>query len=75
MLIGRIDVVCIDDNVRIGFGSVNFEFIAFGEMLSERTFVFGGVSKMAGGGFELNELRLRRYNGIVPFGTDAVDTN
>lgn len=73
----RIDVGCVADNVRvILFGSINFEFIALGDMLSERTFAFiDAVSTIGGGGFELNELRLRLYNGIVPFGTGAVDTN
>lgn len=68
-------------NVRdVLFGSTNFEFIVFGEMLSERT--FDVVSAVHDGGFELNELRLRRYSGIVtvpfpfpfpfPFGTGVV---
>ena len=81
MLIVRIDVGCALPtmvlDVLVLFGSINFEFIVFGEMLSERTFDMVCMSAMHGGGFELNELCRRRYSGIVdtipfPFGTGAV---
>ena len=81
VLIVRIDVGCalptMVRDVLVLFGSINFEFIVFGEMLSERTFDMVCMSAMHGGGFELNELCRRRYSGIVdtipfPFGTGAV---
>lgn len=80
VLIVRIVVDCIGWTIirDVLFGSTNFEFIVFGEMLSEeRTFDVVVISAMYGGGFELNELCLRRYRGIVvtipfPFGTGAV---
>lgn len=71
---------CTDCSEREVLCRKNFEFIVFGEMLSERvcTVVLAAAdtSPMYGGGFELNELRRRRYNDdtllAVPFGTNAV---
>lgn len=71
---------CADCSERVVFCWKNFEFIVFGEMLSERVCIVvllaALISPMYGGGFELNELRRRRYNDdtllAVPFGTIAV---
>lgn len=67
---------CADCSERDVFCWKNFEFIVFGEMLSERVCTVAVISPMYGGGFELNELRRRRYSDdtllAVPFGTVAV---
>lgn len=75
VLIVRISAGCVAGNIRDVFGRANFEFTVFGEMLSERMYGVDWISAIQGGGFELNELRRRRYSGTFPFpfGMAAID--